>query len=418
MALSKRYPEMVSTLTKQHRVHPGAMAIHQTARIIVSGFPEAAHYETATNGAALVALTESDSARVISIDPTAGDILRTGNPLLPVVLRRLIDVAGGPRWPMRWQCVAFKNTDVNTLSLQVFRQLQEWGHIDKRQLRVVPRSARKGYCPDGLLLGPGVKIIFRETFRGTYDEATHKYDYKEVRNGEICVIKAINDAGTLITLTDDRVVCLERERHVNPYKVNYGYAVTSYAAQGAGYRAVFTYLHKQHPWEKEWPARDSYYTALTRASRLAMVYGSRSDIDTVCQREPRDRATALGHMLKDLDLSCQRRPVRTDVTELRPVESLTLAPLSYPCTVTYALVAANKPYIWPPRVKERPEGNDYVDEEAREQQFMDLEDELGAFGQLTEEGDSEDLAEPRKLQRQPVTLPPLAGRKAKTVAVK
>jgi hypothetical protein len=426
MALSKRFPEAVNTLTKQHRVHPGAMAIHQTARVIISGYPEAAHYETALSGADVVALAESESARVISIDPRAGDILRPGNPILPVVLRRLISVAGGPRWPMRWQCIAFKNKDVNALSLQVFRQLREWGHINEDSLCPVPRSARKEYCPNGLLLGPGVKIIFRETFRGTYDEKTRRYDYPEVRNGEICVVEEVNEAGTLVKLTDGRIVCFERERHINPYKVNYGYAVTSYAAQGAGYRGVFTYLHKQHPYEKLWPARDSYYTALTRASRLAVVYGSRSDIDAVCSRAPRDRVTALGYLLKDLKLGSSRRQVRTDVTELRPVGSMTLAPLSYPCTVTYAHVANNKPFIWPPRVKRKPAASAFMDDEAEDDDDDDeaedavpsqLELELGAFAQLTEEGDSEDVEEPRKVQRQPVTLPPLTGRRAKSVVV-
>ena len=402
MALRQVLPERFMELKTQHRVHESALAIDRAAKMMLAEQSRSIPYARVVSAGAQMVQTLRSEESVINIDPGVGSLMRWDGPVLGRVITKMMEVAGGEEWWTRWQMIAFKNSDVKLLSEAVFKWLVSRGKIDEEALRVVPGTA------GGLRLGPGVKIIFRDTFRGVYDEDKKKYLWPEVRNGEICIIRAISENGKVLTLMDGREVCLNKTVHVNPYKVLYGYCVTSYAAQGCGFRAVCTYVHPQSTRGRAWPARDSYYTAHTRASRLSISFGRLEDIHLISSRVPRERLSGLRVLLERSDLkNAQFRHNRRGTLTLRDPRNLRVAPLRYKCAPTTADIRANKPYSWPTTltsgdvvVLEQRAAGVSRSEMRRLGTLADVEamsPELAAFCQLSAEGDDEDEEEEEEI---------------------
>lgn len=141
-------------------------------------------------------------------------------------------------------------------------------------------------------LNPGGQKVKGTTLRRGDRVMQTKNDYAlEVFNGETG--RLVSWDGDYVRVDfGDRVVCYPMEK-VGPLRL--AYACTIHKSQGSEYEAVVLALARQHTIMLQ---RTLFYTALTRARRLAIVVGDRESLATAARRVGGDdRKTALSQRI-------------------------------------------------------------------------------------------------------------------------
>lgn len=369
MALTDVFPDLLVHLQTQHRTEDAGVAISQAAITMLN--PRAGptcvdfarlelpgnlqgHFMGALHKALRNPLVHLDSevcgrfcSTKVTRDPR--DVCQPH--VLPTLIQYMARQAGGIENWREWQFIAMRKADSDRIGLAVLQYLRA-GPMRSARFITVPRSGTEHYMPRGLMLAPGVKIVFRKTFKGEWNRVTKKREWPEVRNGQICVIQSVDEDGKHAMLDDGRRICFDPRRHVDPRYVRYAYCITSYSAQGLGCRAVCVVLHEETR-NATWPARDSVYTALTRAKRLAVVYGRLRDFVTFSRRIPARRSTVLRKLMLEnvalnnvLHMRTGGRQQRPDPPEIRNPSDLWVVPQGAQCTVSMADAIADKPFVW------------------------------------------------------------------------
>lgn len=367
MALTDTFPELLVTLTQQHRTEAAGKAISAAAvtmlsrgprYVLFTEMPEPAgdrigHFKGALSKALRDPLVHVDSlvCERFCPRPVQGNPRDVCQPhVLPMLVEQMARAAGGIEKWREWQFITFRKEDSDRISLAVLHHLRQ-GPLKKTDFVAIPRSNTDKYMPRGLLLAPGVKIVFRKTFKGLWDPTKNARTWPEVRNGQICVVDHVDPGGSYATLDDGRRICLDSNQHVDPRYIRYAYCITSYSAQGLGCGAVCVCLHEQTR-NAAWPARDSVYTALTRAKRMAIMYGRRQDFDTFSSRLPPTRSTVLRKLmaenaaLRDVLRPGGGRSLRVNPPPVRDPTTLWVVPLDAQCTVSMEDAVLNREFEW------------------------------------------------------------------------
>jgi exodeoxyribonuclease V alpha subunit len=145
--------------------------------------------------------------------------------------------------------------------------------------------------------GAGPKVQrFGWTFRaGDKVMQTHNNYQKEVFNGDIGRITAINETERDITVEyDGRAVIYD---YGELDELNLSFACTIHKAQGSEYPAVVIPLHTQHYMMLQ---RNLLYTGVTRGKKLVVVVGSRKALEMAVQRQDTSlRYSALRRRLQE-----------------------------------------------------------------------------------------------------------------------
>jgi exodeoxyribonuclease V alpha subunit len=156
-------------------------------------------------------------------------------------------------------------------------------HLNQR-LQKALNPEPEGILVGGLLLKAGDKVM------------QTKNDYeKEVFNGEIGVIAAIDAAASRFTVDfDQRAVAYEFSE---TDRLTLAYAVTVHKSQGSEYPAVVVPLTRQH---RPMLQRNLLYTAVTRARKLVVMVGSRQALSAAVSNDRSvRRMTGLGRFLTE-----------------------------------------------------------------------------------------------------------------------
>jgi exodeoxyribonuclease V alpha subunit len=134
----------------------------------------------------------------------------------------------------------------------------------------------------GWIYGPGDKVM---QVRNDYE--------RDVYNGEVGIVREVRrDHGELTVAFDERhVVYTLRELD----ELVLAYAVTIHKAQGSEYPAVIVPIAAQ---QASMLRRKLLYTAVTRASRLVIIVGSRAALAEAVTHEDEPRLTRLRNWLE------------------------------------------------------------------------------------------------------------------------
>jgi len=292
------FPEHTFELKTQHRQGDGAY-IPFSAQLLLENRLDEVEWAVINSRrlADFKAVLDDKDNALVRIDPSAcPNTTQFVNNVMPSVLKDANDDIS------QWLFFSFRNKEVDEISHRVREWLLKKGKLDVTK-QVCIRGSQSKYSAmsalpknrDGLYLGPGTKIIFKDKFVGEWDYKNCKPKHPTVFNGEIAIVKRVKYDGSEVELEDGRVLLMDKKRHVDPTFVRYAYCVTAYASQGMTVDVSVTYVHS-NPGE-HW-RRPPLYVAWTRPRKRTIIWGNYADIKAIAEREPWPRDTILSQLLK------------------------------------------------------------------------------------------------------------------------
>jgi len=390
--LKRLFPEHTFELKYQHRQGDGAY-IAESAQLLLQNQIEKIKWcvINSRRPSDFKAILDDPGNCLIRVDPsTCPSIGQFVNNVMPNVLQDADNDL------MQWLFFAFRNKEVDAISHRIREWLLKKGKLDRAKQILIPDSRSKyselSNIPNnknGLYLGERTKIIFKKKFVGEWNHETKRRKHPTVFNGEIVVIQSVSLDGRQVTLEDGRVILMDRNKHVDPRYIKYGYCVTAYASEGMTIECSVTYIHKN---PSEFWRRPPLYVAWTRPKKRTIIWGDYKDIKTVAERSPPQRSTILSALLKqdpvnwNIIRNAPNRQRRTPLPNFRPLVSLWKPDNIKYHGPTVEDVAKGKSFTWNFVGSGIPgDLNRRIPEGMTEQAFIEEIDELFRFDDTSDE---------------------------------